>query len=140
MNGGSVGVIYQGKRHHSTFRHRVGWANVGASDTGLHATLPIQRRLRTSRAHRPAALVGHARMHPMQPSAPSLIATRMCKARAVPAHPVSHPEWRSTARAYAVEHAEVLGPLMADVPALLPEQHSRLAALPPAPKPQAVSA
>ena len=144
VDGGSVGVIYQGKRHHSTFRRRVGWANVGASDTGLHATLPIlQCRLRTSRAHRPAALVGHARMHPMHPmhpSAPSLIATRMRKARAVPAHPVGHPEWRSAARAYAVEHAEVLGPLMADVPALLPEEHSRLAALPPAPKPHAVSA
>ena len=140
VNGGSVGVIYQGKQHHSTFRRRVGWANVGASDRITRHPPHPSCRLRTSRAHRPAALVGHARMHPMHPSAPSLIATRMRKARAVPAHPVGHPEWRSAARAYAVEHAEVLGPLMADVRALLPEEHSRLAALPPAPKAHAVSA
>jgi hypothetical protein len=73
----------------------------------------------------------------MHPSTPSLVATRTRKARAVPALP----EWQATARAYAVQRAEVLAPLMADMPTLLPEEYARLlVALLPAPKPQAMKA
>jgi hypothetical protein len=64
----------------------------------------------------------------------------MRKARAVQAHRVGNPERQAAARAYAVEHAAVLGPLMADVPALLPEEHARLVALLPVPEQLAVSA
>ena len=55
-------------------------------------------------------------------------------------HPVGASDGDVAARAYAVEPAAVLGPLMADVPTPLPEEHPRLVALLPVPEPLAVSA
>ena len=77
----------------------------------------------------------------MQPSTPSLVATRTRNARTVPAQPVGQPEWQAAARANAVQRAAMLAQLMADMPAMLPEEYARLlVALPPAPKPQAMKA
>jgi hypothetical protein len=77
---------------------------------------------------------------PMHPPTPSLVALSTRKARTVLAQPVGHPAWQA-ARAYAVQRAEVLAPLMADMPALLPEEYARLlVALPPALTPQAMKA
>src|SRR4051794_14823039 len=97
---GSVGVIDKDERHRSTCLPRVGWAGVWAVGTGVHITLPIGCRARTRSTHR----------------------TGMRKARAVQAYRVDHPERLAAARAYAVERAAVLGPLMADVPALRPKE------------------
>ena len=76
----------------------------------------------------------------MHPDSQSLVAALIRNALAVPVHPVGASDGDVAARAYAVEPAAVLGPLMADVPTPLPEEHARLVALLPVPEPLAVSA
>ena len=70
----------------------------------------------------------------MHPDSQSLVAGIIRNALAVQAH------GDGPARAYAVELAAVLGPLMADMPTPLPEEHARLVALLPVPGPLAVGA
>ena len=76
----------------------------------------------------------------MHPDLRSLVAGILRNALAVQAHPVGGSERDAPARAYAVELAAVLGPLMADMPTPLPEEHARLVALLPVPEPLAVGA
>ena len=74
----------------------------------------------------------------MHPDSQSLVAAIICNALAVQAHPDGASEGDVAARANAVEPAAVLGPLMADVPTPLPEEHARQVALLPMPEPLAV--
>jgi len=74
----------------------------------------------------------------MHPDLQSLVAALIRNALAVQAHPVGASDGDVAARAYAVEPAAVLRPLMADVPTPLPEEHARLVALLPVPEPLAV--
>ena len=76
----------------------------------------------------------------MHPDSQSLVAALIRNALAVPMHPVGASDGDVAARAYAVEPAAVLRPLMADVPTPLPEEHARLVALLPVPEPLAVGA
>ena len=70
----------------------------------------------------------------MHPDSQSLVAGIIRNALAVQAH------GDAPASAYAVELAAVLGPLMADMPTPLPEEHARQVALLPLPEPLAVGA
>ena len=76
----------------------------------------------------------------MHPDLQSLVAALIRNALAVPMHPVGASDGDVAARAYAVEPAAVLRPLMADMPTPLPEEHARLVALLPVPEPLAVGA
>ena len=73
----------------------------------------------------------------MHPDSQSLVAALIRNALGQ-AHPVGASEGDVAARAYAVEPAAVLGPLMADMPTPLPEEHARQVALLPVPEPLAV--
>ena len=68
----------------------------------------------------------------MHPDSQSLVAGIIRNALAVQAH------GDAPARAYAVELAAVLGPLMADMPTPLPDEHARQVALLPVPEPLAL--
>ena len=76
----------------------------------------------------------------MHPDSQSLVAAIIRNALAVQAHPVRASDGDAPARAYAVELAALLGPLMADMPTPLPEEHARLVALLPVTEPLAVGA
>jgi hypothetical protein len=76
----------------------------------------------------------------MHPHSESLVAALIRNALAVQAHPVGTSEGDAAARAYTVEPAAVLGPLMADMPTPLPDEHARQVALLPLPEPLAVGA
>ena len=76
----------------------------------------------------------------MHPDSQSLVAGIIRNALAVQAHPVGASDGDAAARAYAVEPAAVLGPLMADMPTPLPDEHARQVALLPVPEPLAVGA
>ena len=74
----------------------------------------------------------------MHPDSQSLVAAIIRNALAV--HPVGGSEGNAPARADAVELAAVLGPLMADMPTPLPDEHARQVALLPVAGPLGVGA
>ena len=76
----------------------------------------------------------------MHPDSQSLVAGIIRNALAVQAHTVGGSEGNAPARTDAVEPAAVLGPLMADMPTPLPDEHTRQVALLPLPEPLAVGA